>query len=69
MNKNIAEELKQGLKNENLLLVDFQPTCENLLIHFTTKLNKRMPAGITLHHLLLRETDTSYAEWYADDNK
>jgi hypothetical protein len=27
-----------------------------------------MPANVKLHHMLLRETVTSYAEWFADDN-
>ncbi|HUW07115.1 MAG TPA: 6-carboxytetrahydropterin synthase [Williamwhitmania sp.] len=49
--------------------VDFQPTCENLLLHFVDQIQTELPDGITLHHLKLYETATSYAEWYNEDNK
>lgn len=49
--------------------VDFQPTCENLLLHFVDQIQDELPDGITLHHLKLYETATSYAEWYSEDNK
>ena len=59
---------------ENLLvgkveLVNFQPTCENMLVEFAKLIQYNLPETIKLHHLKLRETSTSYAEWYADDNK
>ena len=53
----------------NILLVDYQPTSENMLKDFAETIRKILPEGIALHHLLLRETGNSYAEWYADDNK
>jgi len=51
------------------ILVDYQPTSENMLIDFAERLKSQLPANIKLHHLLLRETVTSYAEWYAIDNE
>jgi len=51
------------------ILVDYQPTSENMLIDFATRLIPLLPPNVKLHHLLLRETVTSYAEWYADDNE
>jgi 6-pyruvoyltetrahydropterin/6-carboxytetrahydropterin synthase len=51
------------------ILVDYQPTSENMLIDFVERLRDKMPANVKLHHLLLRETVTSYAEWYAKDNE
>jgi len=51
------------------ILVDYQPTSENMLIDFVTRLKNQLPAHVKLHHLLLRETVTSYAEWFAEDNK
>ena len=54
---------------EKIVLAKFQPTCENLLIDFADIIRKHLPKNIKLHHLKLRETPTSYAEWYADDNK
>lgn len=51
------------------ILVDYQPTSENMLIDFVGRLATRLPANVKLHHLLLRETVTSYAEWFASDNE
>jgi 6-pyruvoyltetrahydropterin/6-carboxytetrahydropterin synthase len=51
-----------------LILTPYQPTCENLLLDFVEKLSVSLPGNIELHHLKLRETATSYAEWYANDN-
>lgn len=50
------------------ILVDYQPTSENMIIDFAARLTNLLPANVKLHHLLLRETVTSYAEWFADDN-
>ena len=50
------------------ILVDYQPTSENMLIDFVVRLKRQLPPSVKLHHLLLRETVTSYAEWYSDDN-
>ena len=51
-----------------LILVPFQPTCELLLVHYAKLIQSQLPAHIKLHSLLLRETPTSYAEWFAFDN-
>lgn len=51
-----------------LLAVDFQPTSENMLIHFAAILKNKLPSDIVLYSLRLRETVTSFAEWYAEDN-
>lgn len=50
-------------------IVDFQPTCENLLVFFVEKIRAVLPADIVLFSLKLIETASSYAEWYADDNR
>ncbi|HBX50172.1 MAG: 6-carboxytetrahydropterin synthase QueD [Bacteroidetes bacterium RIFOXYB2_FULL_35_7] len=49
-------------------IVDFQPTCENLVVYFAEKIIKFLPKNLTLNSLCLHETPTSYAEWYACDN-
>jgi 6-pyruvoyltetrahydropterin/6-carboxytetrahydropterin synthase len=51
-----------------LFLVDYQPTCENLLLDFVNRIEKNLPSYASLHHLKLRETATSYAEWFLKDN-
>lgn len=53
---------------DNLVVVDYQPTCENMLDDFSRRISARLPEGVVLHSLRLHETATSYAEWYAEDN-
>ncbi|PKP40434.1 MAG: 6-carboxytetrahydropterin synthase QueD, partial [Bacteroidetes bacterium HGW-Bacteroidetes-12] len=43
--------------------VDYQPTCENLLIHIAELISSELPSEIKLHSLKLHETATSFAEW------
>ena len=52
----------------NTVLVDYQPTCENLVSDFAIRIASNLPAGMKLHSLRLYETATSFAEWYASDN-
>ncbi|MDR3287623.1 MAG: 6-carboxytetrahydropterin synthase [Prevotellaceae bacterium] len=65
-NAKLAANLKQ--EYQKVEIVDYQPTCENLVIHFIEILQPLLPENIVLHHLRLNETATSYAEWFADDN-
>lgn len=52
----------------NIVRVDYQPTCENMLEDFARRIAARLPQGVELHALRLHETATSYAEWMAEDN-
>ncbi len=52
----------------NTVIVEYQPTCENLVADFAHKIRKLLPTGIELHNLKLYETAKSYAEWFAADN-
>lgn len=70
-NKNTPHlELAKELKNRghNVLLLDYQPTSEMMVLDFAKKIEQRLPNTITLHSLKLQETDTAYAEWHANDN-
>ena len=51
---------------DKIVTVDYQPTCEQMLIDFADVLQKVLPSNINLHSLRLSETDTSYAEWVRD---
>jgi 6-pyruvoyltetrahydropterin/6-carboxytetrahydropterin synthase len=64
------EELREvlGAKFNKVVLVDYQPTCENMLADFAERLQRALPANVQLYSLRLHETATSYAEWYASDN-
>lgn len=63
----LAKELKD--RDHNVLLVNYQPTSEMMVIDFAEKIKKHLPQTIQLHSLKLQETDTSFAEWYASDNQ
>ncbi|GFD71742.1 MULTISPECIES: 6-pyruvoyl trahydropterin synthase family protein [Tenacibaculum] len=62
----LAKELKD--RGHHVILVDYQPTSEMMVIDFAEKIQKRLPENIKLHGIKLQETDTSFAEWYASDN-
>lgn len=62
----LARELQN--RGHNVLLVDYQPTSEMMVIDFAKKIKKRLPKNIQLHSLKLQETESSYAEWYASEN-
>ncbi|GAA0872608.1 6-carboxytetrahydropterin synthase [Gangjinia marincola] len=62
----LAKELKQ--RGHNVILADYQPTSENMVIDFAEKISARLPNHIKLYALRLQETETSFAEWYASDN-
>lgn len=54
---------------EKVILLDYQPTSELMVIDFAQKIKENLPAGISLIRVLLRETATSYAEWLASDQE
>ena len=57
----LIEVLKQNF--EKIVVVEFQPTTENLLNFIARKLKAKLPNSVSLTCVRLRETDTSYAEW------
>jgi len=63
----LARELQ--IRDHNVLLVDYQPTSEMMVIDFAEKIKQRLPETIKLHSLRLSETTSSFAEWYASDNE
>ncbi|MCZ8197688.1 MAG: 6-carboxytetrahydropterin synthase [Flavobacterium sp.] len=70
-NKNTPHiELANELKNRghHVILVEYQPTSENMVVDFAKKIKDRLPNDIELHSLKLQETESSFAEWYASDN-
>ena len=54
---------------EKVRVVDYQPTCENLVLQMAGRIAVALPENIELYSLRLRETGTSYAEWHASDNR
>ncbi len=71
VNKNTPHvELAQEreTRGHKIILANYQPTSENMVIDFAERIQSRLPETISLHSLKLRETGTAYAEWYASDN-
>ena len=62
----LAKELSD--RGHHVILVDYQPTSEMMIVDFSEKIKKRLPKNIQLHSLKLQETGTSFAEWFASDN-
>jgi 6-pyruvoyltetrahydropterin/6-carboxytetrahydropterin synthase len=62
----LAKELSN--RGHHVILVDYQPTSENMVVDFASKIKSRLPSNIQLHSLKLQETESSFAEWFASDN-
>ena len=63
--KELADEMER--RGHKVLRVNYQPTSELMVVDFAKKISARLPKNITLVALKLRETDTSYAEWLAEE--
>ena len=63
----LANDLKK--RGHKIVLVEYQPTSEMLVIDFAKKIKSLLPKNIELYSLKLQETATCYAEWYAKDNE
>lgn len=62
----LAKELQD--RGHNVILVDYQPTSENMIQDFAEMIMGQLPSHIQLYSLRLQETETSFAEWFASDN-
>lgn len=56
-------------QGHKVILANYQPTCENMVNDFAGLIMNRLPEGVRLFSLKLRETETAFAEWYASDNE
>jgi len=66
MPESLVAELKENF--DRILMLAYQPTSELMIIDFANRIKAELPKGISLKYLLLRETITSYAEWFAEEN-
>lgn len=71
LNKNHPKELlSEIIKNfEKIIVADYQPTSENIILDFATRIKKNLPENIELFSLKLHETANSFSEWYKEDNE
>lgn len=67
--KKMPAKLISDLKEqfERIIITDYNPTSEEMLVDFARRISARLPEHIELKYMLLRETVTSYAEWFAED--
>lgn len=63
--KKLAEYLKSH--GHKLVEVNYQPSSENMVIDFAERIMSKLPKELELYSLKLRETETAFAEWYAED--
>jgi 6-pyruvoyltetrahydropterin/6-carboxytetrahydropterin synthase len=70
LNKRMPKEVTSNLQAhfEKVILLDYQPTSEMMVTDFARRIASLLPEKLKLVHVLLRETATSYAEWFAIDN-
>ncbi|MEE2954015.1 MAG: 6-carboxytetrahydropterin synthase [Bacteroidota bacterium] len=53
---------------DKVFYLPYQPTSENLVADFAQVIISKLPESVKLYSVLLSETATSYAEWFAEDN-
>jgi len=63
--KELADSMEKS--GHKIVRVHYQPTSEMMIIDFAERIQAKLPSHLTLERLLLRETETSFAEWVADD--
>lgn len=70
LNSSMPMDLIEKLSDnfEKVILLEYQPTSEMMVADFANTLMKKLPSNIKLKYLQLRETVTSFAEWFAEDN-
>ena len=71
IHENTDSVLLNALKNnyEKIIVVPFQPTTENMICEMASVIKKILPKDLQLFSLRLYETEKSFAEWYAEENK
>lgn len=71
LNEDTPGDLLEMLKKnyDKIVVTPYQPTTENMIVDFAGQISKLLPSHIVLHSLRLRETPTSYAEWFAEDQR
>ena len=63
LSRNFVEKNKSIRGQDNLFIMEAEPTAENLLIYIRDSLKNYLPEGVLLAALKIYETNSSYAEW------
>lgn len=64
--KKLGERLVS--EGHEVIFTDYQPSCENMILDMVERLQPYFKGDVKLQSLRLHETETSYAEWLAEDN-
>jgi 6-pyruvoyltetrahydropterin/6-carboxytetrahydropterin synthase len=69
LNSDTPSDLLEAMMQnyEKIILTDYQPTTENMISEMAEDIKNLLPAHLKLFSLRLRETPSSYAEWFAED--
>lgn len=65
LSKKYMEEHAYLANEENLIIWDFEPTAENILLYVKNTLLNELPTHVKPVYLKIYETKNSYAEWIA----
>ena len=65
----VQEQIIDAFDHAMVFNEPYQPTSENLVTDFAQRIAYQLPAGVALFSVRLCETESSYAEWFASDNK
>ena len=52
---------------DKIVVLDYQPTTENMIADIAAQIKSLLPTHLRLYSLRLRETPSSYAEWFEED--
>jgi len=63
--KELADAMEK--RGHKIIRVPYQPTSEMMILDFAEKISSALPDHLKLQRLILRETETSFAEWLAED--
>jgi 6-pyruvoyltetrahydropterin/6-carboxytetrahydropterin synthase len=63
-----SKYIETSSAQERIIIVPYQPTCENMIVDFLNRIQVKLPQGVVLVKAYLQETNNSYCEWFLEDN-
>lgn len=65
LDRSVDDSLARSAQEQwgKIVLTPFQPTCENLVVHFARCIEINLPQGVTLNEIRLYETENSYVTY------
>lgn len=70
LNGNSPHKAYNDVENgfSKIMLCDYQPTAENMLIDMVKRIKNKLPKNVKLKYAKLQETDNSFVEWFLSEN-